>query len=181
MKNIDFINLQNYITQQNNNNWLITSILYSSYNSVLLIPVLISLKNYINKTKNIKYISIIVSIITIILLSIIFLLLINVDVDIKNLEMPAVYAVEKIWHNMKAIYGIIILISIFTTAISLGMSFLNNVSKNQKKYNNIAVIICLSSVIFSKIGFANLVNLLYPILGILGIWLQIVTLKEKLK
>ena len=127
MKNIDFINLQNYITQQNNNNWLITSILYSSYNSVLLIPVLISLKNYINKTKNIKYISIIVSI-----LSIIFLLLINVDVDIKNLEMPAVYAVEKIWHNMKAIYGIIILISIFTTAISLGMSFLNNVSKNQK-------------------------------------------------
>lgn len=133
MKNIDFINLQNYITQQNNNNWLITSILYSSYNSVLLIPVLISLKNYINKAKNIKYISIIVSIITIILLSIIFLLLINVDVDVKNLEMPAVYAVEKIWHNMKAIYGIIILISIFTTAISLGMSFLNNVSKNQKK------------------------------------------------
>ena len=95
--------------------------------------------------------------------------------------MPAVYAVEKICHNMKAIYGIIILISIFTTAISLGISFLNNVSKNQKKYNNIAVIICLSSVIFSKIGFANLVNLLYPILGVLGIWLQIVTLKEKLK
>ena len=60
MKNIDFINLQNYITQQNNNNWLITSILYSSYNSVLLIPVLISLKNYINKTKNIKYIKCIV-------------------------------------------------------------------------------------------------------------------------
>lgn len=168
------------MTKQNNSNWLITSILYSSYNSVLLIPVLISLKNYINKTKNIKYISIIVSIITILLLSIIFLLLINVDVDIRNLEMPAVYAVEKIWHSMKSIYGIIILISIFTTAISLGMSFLNNVSKNKKSFNNIAILICLSSVVFSKIGFANLVNLLYPILGVLGVWLQIVTLKEKI-
>ena len=168
------------MTKQNNSNWLITSILHSSYNSVLLIPVLISLKNYINKTKNIKYISIIVSIITILLLSIIFLLLINVDVDIRNLEMPAVYAINKIWHSMKSIYGIIILISIFTTAISLGMSFLNNVSKNKKSFNNIAILICLSSVVFSKIGFANLVNLLYPILGVLGVWLQIVTLKEKI-
>ena len=94
--------------------------------------------------------------------------------------MPAVYAINKIWHNIKNIYGIIILISIFTTAISLGISFLNNTYKNKKSYNIIALIICLTSIMFSGIGFSNLVNLLYPILGFLGI-IQIVQILRTVK
>lgn len=150
-------------------NWLMTSILYASYNSILLIPALISIKEYINRDKNIKYIACIVTVITALLLNIIFLVLINIDVNIKQLEMPAVYAIDKIWHSMKNIYGIIILISIFTTAISLGISFLKNVSKSQRGYNRIAILICMSSIIFSNIGFSNLVNMFYPILGGLGL------------
>lgn len=87
--------------------------------------------------------------------------------------MPAVYAINKIWPNIKGIYGIIILISIFTTATSLGISFLKNVSINKKSYNVIAILICTSAVIFSKLGFSNLVNVMYPILGIFGL-LQII-------
>lgn len=147
--------------------------LYASYNCVLLIPVLISMKDYISKPKNIKYISIIVSVITTILLITVFLFLINVDVNIKELEMPAVYAINNIWPSIKNIYGIIILISIFTTAISLGISFLKNVSINKKSYKAIAILICASAVIFSRLGFSNLVNLMYPILGMLGL-LQII-------
>lgn len=135
----------------------------------MLIPALISIKEYIKDNKNIKYIAIIVTIITIILLSIIYLFLINIDVDISELEMPTVYAINKIYPNIKDIYGLIILISIFTTAISLGISFLKNTSKNNKDYNKITIVICLTSVIFSKFGFSNLVSLLYPILGFLGI------------
>lgn len=146
---------------------------------MLLIPALISINNYIKKDKEIKYISLIVTIITIILLSIIFLFLINVDVNIKELEMPAVYAIEKIWPNIKNIYGITILISIFTTAISLGISLLKNTSKNNKNYNTIAILICITSIIFSKIGFSNLVNLLYPILGGLGLLQIIQIIKRK--
>ena len=170
MKNIDFKNIGNYLIQENNKNWLITCILYASYNSILLIPVLSSIKKYIKKSENIKYIALIVTGISIVLLTIIFLCLINIDVNIKELEMPAVYAIYKIWPNIKNVYGIIILISIFTTAISLGISFLKNVAKNKESYNTIAVLICITSVVFSQIGFSNLVNLFYPILGILGLW-----------
>lgn len=172
LKNIHISNLSYYLIE-NNNNWLITSILYASYNSVLLIPALISIKDYIKNNKNIKYISLIVTLVTITLLTIIFLFLINVDVDIKELQMPAVYSINKIYPNIKNIYGIIILISIFTTAISLGISFLKNVTKKQENYSIIATLICITSIIFSKIGFSNLVNLLYPILGVLGM-LQII-------
>ena len=61
-------------------NWFITSILYASYNCVLLIPVLISIKELIKNPQNIKYISIIVSEIVIILLITVFLFLINVAI-----------------------------------------------------------------------------------------------------
>ena len=135
------------------------------------------MKEYLLKPKNIKYIAIIVSIIIAILLITLFLFLINVDVDIKKLEMPAVYAISNIWPNIKSIYGIIILISIFTTAISLGISFLKSVSKNTKQYNVIAILICVTAVLFSNIGFSNLVNLLYPILGILGLLQMIQIIK----
>ena len=70
---------------------------------------------------------------------------------------------------LEYIYGIVILGSIFTTAISLGISFLQNTVKNKKSYTQIALIMCITSVIISKIGFSNLVNILYPIFGYLGI------------
>jgi len=177
VKNIEFSNLENYIIQKNDSNWLVMSVMYASYNCILLVPVLISIKNYIKTKKDIKYISIIVTVIVAMLLMAIFFLLINVDVNIKSIEMPAVYAIDKIWHSIKNIYGIIIMISIFTTAISLGISFLNNTSKNKKSYNVIALIICFTSIIFSQIGFSNLVNFLYPILGFLGI-VQIVQISH---
>ena len=168
VNNTDFSNLKSYIIENNNREWLIMSIMYASYNCILLVPILISIKSYIKKEKDIKYISIISTIIIFVLLISIFFLLINVDINIKDLEMPAVYAIQKICYNIKNIYGVIILISIFTTAISSGLSFLNNTCKSTKKYNISAIFICVSSIVFSKIGFSNLVNLLYPILGLLG-------------
>lgn len=142
---------------------------------MLLIPMLISIKDNIPNVKSIKRISMIVFIITAILLMIIFGFLLNVDVDFKKLEMPAVYAVDKIIPKTKMVYGITILISIFTTAVSLGISFLRNTAKNNKIYNMLSLIICVSAVGFSKIGFSNLINIMYPILGTFG-FLQIILL-----
>lgn len=128
---IDFSNIDNYLLPKNNN-WLILAILYASYNSILLVPVLISIKDLVNKKQHIKYISLIVTLIVILLSGIIYLLLVRIDVDINNLQMPAVYVVNKISSNLKFIYGLIIIFSIFTTAISLGISFLKDVSKSDR-------------------------------------------------
>ena len=169
IKDINFIKLDNYLVENNNFKFIIDCILYCSYNSILLIPVLITLKDYINSKNQVAKISIITSIIVILLSISIFLILIKVDVDISKLEMPAVYVVSKMAKAFKNIYGFIILGSIFTTAVSLGNSFLKNVSKNKKSYTQIATIMCITSVIISEIGFSNLINFLYPIFGYLGL------------
>ena len=89
--------------------------------------------------------------------------------------MPAVYVVSNMFKILKYTYGFIILGSIFTTTISLGTSFLKNTTKTQKSYTQIAGIMCITSVLISKIGFSNLINFLYPVFGYLGL-LQILKL-----
>ena len=166
---INIVKLGNYIIRTNQSNYILSAIIYASYNSILLIQVLITLKKYINTKKQILFISLISTIIVILLATIIFLILIRVDVDITKLEMPAVYVVSNIFKFLEIIYGFIILGSIFTTSISLGTSFLQNVSKNKRSYTQIAAIMCITSILTSQIGFSNLINLLYPIFGYLGL------------
>lgn len=186
--NIDFKNFGDYLINTNKSNSILSAILYSSYNSILLIPVLITLRDYIINRKQIRKISILTTLIIILLSSIIFLLLTKVDVDITKLQMPAVYVVNNMSKILGYGYGFIILGSIFTTSVSLGTSFLQNVTNNKKRceseqkyiksiksekhnksYTQIAVIMCITSVIVSKFGFSNLINALYPIFGYLGL------------
>ena len=169
IKDTHILNLENYVIRTNYTNFALSAVLYSSYNSILLIPVLITLNNYVKNKKQIFYISFISAIVTILLSVIIFLLLVRVDVDISKLEMPVVYVVSNMFKILRYIYGVIILGSIFTTAISLGVSFLQNTAKNKKGYTQISIIMCITSVIISKFGFSNLVSLLYPIFGYLGL------------
>ncbi len=169
IKDINFLNLDNYIIRTNSSNYILNAILYCSYNSILLIPVLITLKEYLKSKKQVFAISVISTIIVIVLSIIVFLLLTKVDVDITKLEMPAVYVVSKMFSLFRWLYGFIILGSIFTTSISLGSSFLQNVSKSKKSYTHIAIIMCITSVLVSKIGFSNLINFLYPLFGYLGL------------
>lgn len=168
-KDINFLNLDNYLVRLNNSSFLLNAILYSSYNSILLIPVLITLKDYLKSKRQILFISLISTIIVILLSIIVFLLLLKVDVDITKLEMPAVYVVSKMFSLFRILYGFIILGSIFTTSISLGASFLQNVSKDKKSYTQLALIMCITALVVSKIGFSNLINFLYPLFGYLGL------------
>lgn len=169
LKDLHILELGNYMIRTNHSSIILSSVLYSSYNSILLIPVLLTLKSYIKDKKQILKIAAISSLIIILLSIVVFLLLVRVDVDITKLEMPAVYVVSHMFKIFRYIYGFIILGSIFTTAISLGTSFLQNTTKNKKNYTQIAAIMCMISVLISKIGFSNLVSLLYPIFGYLGL------------
>lgn len=176
--NLPILNLDNYILRTNNSSFILSSITYSSYNSILLIPVLITLRKHLKDKKQIFKIAMISSVIILILSSMIYFLLIKIDVDIKNIEMPAVYMVEKIIPTFKNIYGIIILGSIITTAVSLGASFLQNTAKTNKSYPQIALIMCITSVLVSNIGFSNLVSTLDPLFGYLGL-IQIIIIFSK--
>lgn len=177
---IDFtriLQISKYVLQNSRWKWVLDSILYGSYNTILLIPVLIALKNIITRKKESIIVSILTVTIVILLSLIIFFMLAKIDVNIENLEMPTVYVVSRISNVFKYVYGFIILSSILTTSVSLGTSFLENVAKTKSSYKKYAILICASSVFVSKIGFSNLVNLLYPIFGYMGL-IQVIRIVE---
>lgn len=149
--------------------WLLSSISYCSYNVILLIPVLISITSQIKKEKNIRYISIIIGILMIIMSTIVYMLLAKSDVEISTLEMPVVYIIRKFFSQFNTIYAFIILSSIFTTAISIGMGLLQNISKNKKSYTQFVLFMCITSLLISNFGFSKLVNFIYPLFGYVGI------------
>ena len=165
--------IKEVLVQKNNFNFIFKAILYSSYNSILLIPVLITLKNYLVGKKQIIKISVVSSILIMTLSSIVFFILTKVDIDIRMLEMPAVYVISNCYKNLKYIYGIVILGAIFTTAISSGISFLGNKTeeneKEKKKYKLILILMCVSSILTCKMGFSNLIKSLYSVFGCIGI------------
>lgn len=144
------------------------SIIYSSYNSIILIPVLVTLKKYVNK-KNFYSIGVITSLVVIILSLFIYIILLKSNIDIIEFDLPIIYIVKQYGSVFKYLYGVVIVISIFTSIISAGYSFLKNSIKNKKKYSKLLKVMCISSIFITNIGFSNLVNTLYPIFGILGI------------
>lgn len=177
--NISSINIENIEIQTIKKGWLLSSITYCSYNIILLIPVLITLRKYIRKENDIKYISILSGIIMTILAICLYLLLIKIDIEISTLEMPIVYAIRSFYTKFKTIYAFIILASIFTTAISIGIGFLQNISKSKKGYSQFVLFMCITSLLVSNIGFSKLVNFVYPLFGYIGIIQIIFIMKEK--
>ena len=149
--------------------WLLSSITYCSYNIILLIPVLISIRKQITKQNNIKYIAILCGILMTTISMLIYMLLMKAEVEISTLEMPVVYVIRIFFGKYKAIYAFIILASIFTTAISIGIGFLQNITKNKKSYAQFVIFMCITSLIISNFGFSKLVNFMYPLFGYIGI------------
>lgn len=178
LSSTNIINKINEMEIVKGSNWLVSGVIYASYNSILLIPVLISINKIITK-KEISKTAIIITLTTFILATSIFVSMLKIDVNIRNLEMPVSYVINTQLPKLKIAYGIVILTSILTTAISLIAGLIQNVKKeNSKKI--ILYLICISSIPISQIGFSALIQLLYPIFGYIGI-LQIIliSIKEK--
>ena len=162
-----------------NNFWILSAILYASYNTITLTSILIPMKKYIKNNKDILKIVISIVIVILIFFIIIISLLSSIKTDIREIELPAVYAASSFGRLYKYLYGIIIIGAIITTAISSAYGFLNNISNTNEKYKKYSILICFTEIFIPILGFSNLINSLYPVFGILGLIQLILIFKCK--
>ena len=156
---------------------IIKAILYTSYNSITLIPIVISISSKVKNKKNSRIITFITSIIILILLLVIYKILIFSPIDIKNKELPILSIVENFSKKQTILYSIVIVIAMLTSAISALFGVIENI-KSKKKHKNIIIFLCLLSIPISYIGFSNLIEIVYPVFGIIGIIEVILILKR---
>lgn len=76
--------------------WIISSLLYASYNLIIAFPILISLKKYISNLKDAKQVSISVTFFLVLIAIIIFFLLNHYYIEIQDLELPTIYIASKL-------------------------------------------------------------------------------------
>ena len=159
--------------------FLIFSILYANYNLLTIIPIVITMSNVTKNKNEVKYISIICSIVILVLSLSIFAILAQSNFDISNLEMPVVFIVGRYGIFYKYMYCLVVGIAIFTTAISVGYGYLQNYEDNKKRYDKGIFLLMICSIIAIPIGFSKLIELLYPIFGGIGLIQSIYIIKKR--
>ena len=166
--NINLNNININLKELNNSNIFISifmGLLYFSYNSLLLIPIIFDLKTS-KKNNNFK-ISFIFSLIIFLITFLINLLLLSFYNFIYNLELPILYIANSSIKLFSYFYFFIILSAIFTTMISSGYSFTSNFN-NSNNFKIKLIIFLLFSFIFCLFSFSDLINFFYPIFGLIG-------------
>lgn len=155
---------------------MLNSFIYSSYNSIMLIPILISISEKVKSKKEIKIITLITTTILLILSLCIFQILNLAKFNISYIELP----ILEILSNTKEqefLYSLVVIIAIYTTAVSSGYGFLENI-RNRRKYKIISAFICIASIPISYVGFGKLINIMYPLFGAIGMY-QIILIFKK--
>lgn len=126
------------VIKQSSTSWITSAILYGSYNSIILIPILLSIQKKLTQKKQIKIVAITCTIILILLAICILALIWKIDININNIELPTVYIASKMGKIYQYMYGFIILVSIYTSAVSAGYGILENQVRQRKKIQNLS-------------------------------------------
>ena len=88
--------------------------------------------------------------------------------DITESEIPMMMVAKNLNGLFPYIYGTIILVAMYTSAVSNVYGFLQNTRSLGKNNMKLLALLCVS-IIVSSMGFTNLISILYPIFGYLGI------------
>lgn len=156
------------------NNWLLSAILYVSYNTIISIAVLGPLGVKARDRRAIRNGAILGGL-GLGLGSIMIYLALSSDIrDILDLEIPMIYIAGRISPPVQIIYALVLIAEVYTTAVGSLFGFaarLSDMEKRSKKGRLIIVLASIAALIASQFGFSNLVRYLYPLVGYGGILL----------
>ena len=164
---INNISIQSINFDYNNNliKSIFSGLLYFSYNSLVIIPILFKIKLKDKKQNLVQ--SLLFTLIIFILSNLINLLLLTNFDFIKNIDLPILAICNTKNSFYSYAYFFIILSAILSTLFSSGYAFISNINKKNKRIS--LILFLIFSFIFQAFSFSNLINILYPFFGLLGL------------
>jgi len=155
-------------------NWITSAILYVSYNTISSIVVLASLFPLINDEKQAIKGGILGGIGLGAMGLFILLPILILYNDVYSIEIPMIKAAQYLGSWGGYMYSIILWFAMFTTAIGNGLGCINKISSLVKENQLfVSAVFCIISIPFAKVGFSNLVSIIYPLFGYLGLFMLI--------
>lgn len=155
-------------------NWLTSAILYVSYNSISAVVIMTSLLPIITNEKQAIKGGILGGLGLGIMAIFILLSTLILYTDVYSIEIPMAKAAQHLGNWGGYMYSVILWLAMFTTAIASGFGCVNRISSSFKGNQLfISAVFCIIAIPFAKIGFSNLVSILYPLFGYLGLFMLI--------
>ena len=158
------------------NNWLLSAVLYVSYNTLVSIAVLGPLGVEAENKRAIRNGSILGGLGLGIGSIMIYLALSGNTQHIANLEVPMIFVAGKISYTAQITYAVVLTAEVYTTAVGSLYGFISRITdikRNPSKGRIIVAVSTLAALLASQFGFSNLVKYLYPVVGYGGIVLLI--------
>lgn len=162
------------------NNWFFSALIYVSYNTILSSAVLSTLLPFLKSRR----IAVMGGIIGGSLLGVVALI-INIILGIfypgiLSSQIPILYAIEKINVNIASLYSIVLLLAMIVSAVTSGFCLAERIDWSFKTGKKIIVILAsLVGIYASTFGFSELISVIYPIYGYIGMFLLFLILINK--
>ncbi|ONI41560.1 transporter [Candidatus Epulonipiscium fishelsonii] len=151
-------------------NWLWSSFVYAGFNIISIVGIIVPLATEIKNEKIIlKGVAIGSLILTIISVYIVFLMMVN-PTYVKEFEIPILAVAHQVTPYLQVALLIMVWLEMFSSQISNVYSLTKSLqSKVNIKYEHAIVLSILVALPLSTLGFKTLVDVLYPVQGVLSL------------
>jgi uncharacterized membrane protein YkvI len=153
--------------------WPLSAVIYVSYNLVMAVAILGPLGNQTESYESLKkgalWGSIGLGVGAVAILGAVFVTLPNS----ANYAVPMIYVAGVISPFVQQVYSIVLFAEIYTTAVGSLFGFVMRLSvkKSEQTKKYITVVACFGALVASRVGFTDLVRILFSIIGYAGLLL----------
>ena len=178
--------IQNLNMTKTSDSWIVNGILYAAYNSALGVAFVSSIGKGASSKKEAMLGGVVGGVSLMAAVLVMNLALLSKVTDVYDLAIPTLYFAKSISPVLGAIFSVILLCGIFSTAAPMFWTvtdtFSNVLFKNDKfKTKIIAFLIAAVAFVGGVLPFETLVNVIYPYTGYLGIVLFICVIFKCIK
>jgi len=162
------------------NNWLLSSIIYVSYNTLTLVVVMTALNKLIESKATAVVSALFGGTVLCAMAAILWWILYNMDT--AGAELPMLHAAGAISSVAKGMYLPILYIAMLTTAVANGFGVIKNIKVRFGISEKLgSVLICLVALAVGFAGFGWLVGRLYSLFGFVGLGVMLIILIDGIK
>ncbi len=161
--------------------WHFSSLLYVSYNFLLAVAILAPLGVEAQNKKCLRYGAILGGLGLGIGVLAINLAIISGVPEILPFQVPMVFLTSRLNPILASAYGFILLLEIYTTAVSILYGFVARVAYSWSQRFLWAGLASIGALLAAQLGFARVITTVYPIMGFIGLFFLALILWSQLK
>lgn len=159
--------------------WLISALIYVSYNITLALVVLASLGTYTPRIRAAVGAAAVGAVGLFVLAFTMWFITVVNFVSLSNVQIPLLWVARRQGNFMYYASVSMLFSAMITTALSLGFSFVQSFSQRFHLSYSYSLNILFIAIPFTGFGFTNLISKIYPLMGVAGMFFAILLILRR--